>query len=213
MKKLLSCLLIALLLVSFSATAFASSPETPVAPAVVAADDAAGEDVTNAIVITPYGKKDTLPTDAQEEMDEAYKALNEAEDIAELNDELKAAAGDAAVAVADLFYVSVEEGAEVSFPVDLTLTSKDLEYFDKLESFVGVIRFVDGEWKLMKSSLDGDKLNMTAEDVGTYATIVLEEDATSAKTGELIPYGSLLGAVVLATAAAWFFIKSRKVKA
>ncbi len=146
MKKLLSCLLIALLLVSFSATAFASSPETPVAPEVVAADDAAGEDVTNAIVITPYGKKDTLPTDAQEEMDEAYKALNEAEDIAELNDELKAAAGDAAVAVADLFYVSVEEGAEVSFPVDLTLTSKDLEYFDKLESFVGVIRFVDGEW-------------------------------------------------------------------
>ena len=94
-----------------------------------------------------------------------------------------------------------------------TLTSKDLEYFDKLDSFVAVIRYIDGEWKMMKASLDGDKLNMTAEAEGTYATIVLAEDASSAKTGETVPYGFLLGAIVLAGASAWFFVKSRKVKA
>ena len=50
-------------------------------------------------------------------------------------------------------------------------------------------------------------------DAGQHAVIVAVNEASSAKTGDTVPYGFIIGAVVLAAGAAWFFAKSRKVTA
>ena len=209
MKKILSCLLVVMLIFSLSAAAFADNFVNSVAnagaPEVAAATDADGNDAAAAVAVTPYDAADTLDEAQQAELKSAFESLNGAADLAALNEELKAAAGDKNIAISDLFEISALE--EVKFPLTITLKS------DNLANFVGVIHFVDGAWEWVDAEVDGDTIKITVDSLGTFATVVAVDEATSAQTGETVPYGFIIGAVVLAGAAAWFFAKSRKVKA
>ena len=159
------------------------------------------------IVITPFEDKDKLSEAKQAEMDKAFESLDKAADLAAVNDELKAAAADQSVAVSDLLDISEAEEGTVSFPLKITLKDKNLD------NFVALLHFVDGAWEWVDAEVEGDALTFTAESLSPFAIIVAVDEAASAKTGDSIPYGFIIGAVVLAGAAAWFFTKSRKVKA
>lgn len=209
MKKILSCLLVVMLIFSLSAAAFADNFVNSVAnagaPEIAAATDADGNDTAAAIVITPNDEADTLEEAQQTELKSAFDSLSNAADLKELNNELKEAAGDRNIAISDLFEVTAKE--EVKFPLTLTLVNKNLA------NFVGVIHFVDGQWVWVDSEVDGENVKVTVDSLGAFAIVVAVEEAASAQTGETVPYGFIIGAVVLAGAAAWFFAKSRKVEA
>ena len=206
MKKVLSCLLAIMLLVSsVYAANFVSSVANAGAPALAGATDADGNDASSSIVITPYDEKDSLPEDLQKSMDEAYDAISNADDLAALNDELKSAAGDNSIAVSDLF--DIRPVGEVKFPVTVELEN------DNVDSFVALVHYVDGGFEWVDTEVKDGKISFKADSLSPFAVIVSVEEAASAKTGEAFPMGYVLGAVVLAGAAAWFFFKGRKVTA
>ena len=211
MKKIISCLLVVMLLCSLSVAAFAdnfvSSVANAGAPEVAEATQADGSDAKALIVVTPYEDKDKLSEEKQAEIDEAFDSLANAEDLAAVNDELKEAAGDQSVAVSDLFDISLTGEGEVSFPLTIGLKDKNLD------NFVALLHYVDGEWQWVDAEVDGEALNFTVDSLSPFAIIVAVDEASSAKTGDTVPYGFIIGAVVLAAGAAWFFAKSRKVTA
>lgn len=211
MKKIISCLLVVMLLCSLSVAAFAdnfvSSVANAGAPEVAEATQADGSDAKALIVVTPYEDKDKLSEEKQAEIDDAFDSLANAEDLAAVNDELKEAAGDQSVAVSDLFDISLTGEGEVSFPLTIGLKDKNLD------NFVALIHFVDGEWQWVDAEVDGEALNFAVDSLSPFAIIVAVDEASSAKTGDTVPYGFIIGAVVLAAGAAWFFAKSRKVTA
>lgn len=186
---------------------FISSVANAGAPELAGASQSDGTDVKTQIVITPYDKKGTLSQANRNILVKAYKSLNKATDLTALNDELKAAAGSQGIAVSDLFYVSTAKGANVKYPVSIQMKDKNLD------NFIALLHFVDGKWQWVDSEVEGDVLNFDADSLGAFATIVSVDEASSARTGDPVPYGFIIGAVVLAGAAAWFFVKSRKVKA
>lgn len=210
MKKILSILLVAILVFSLSAAAFAdnfvSSVANAGAPELEKSVDADGNDVASAIEVVPNDEAEELEEAEQKVMEDAYKSLEEAKDLTELNAELKEAAADKEVAISDLFTVKAK--SEVKFPLTLTLKNKNLD------NFVGVLQFVDGEWVWVDAEVDEDgNLVMTVDQLGVFAIVVAVDEAASPATGETVPYGFIIGAVVLLGAAAWFFVKSRKVEA
>ena len=211
MKKILSCLLVVMLLCSLSVAAFAdnfvSSVANAGAPEVAEAAQSDGSDGKALIGITPMDEEDKLPEELKADMDAAFDSLDKAADLAAVNDELKAAAADQSIAVSDLFDVRVLEEGTVSFPLTITLKDKNLD------NFVALLHYVDGAWQWVDAEVDGDSLTFTVDSLSPFAIIVAVDEATSANTGDTVPYGFIIGAVVLAGAAAWFFAKSRKVKA
>ena len=217
MKKILSCLLVVVLLCSLSVAAFAdnftSSISNPGAPTVNKTTQANGEEEDGLIIITPYAEREKLSQEKREVLEEAYDVIDKAEDLAALNDQLKAAAADKNIAASDLFDVSVVEGKEVSFPLTIELEDES----ENLKGFVALLHYVDGAFEWVDATVnekeDGDTLTFTVDSLGAFTIIVEVDESASAETGEAIPYGFIIGAVVLAGAAAWFFVKSRKVKA
>lgn len=211
MKKILSCLLVVMLLCSLSVAAFAdnfvSSVANAGAPEVAEAAQADGSDGKALIVVTPMDEKDKLSEAKQAEMDAAFDALDKAADLAAVNAELKDAAADQSIAVSDLFDISEVEEGSVSFPLTITLKDKNLD------NFVALLHYVDGEFVWVDAEVADGALTFTVDSLSPFAIIVAVDEATSANTGDTVPYGFIIGAVVLAGAAAWFFAKSRKVKA
>ena len=211
MKKILSCLLVVMLLCSLSVAAFAdnfvSSVANAGAPEVAEAAQSDGSDGKALIAITPMDEKDKLPEELKADMDAAFDSLDKAADLAAVNDELKAAAADQSIAVSDLFDIRVLEEGTVSFPLTITLKDKNLD------NFVALLHYVDGAWQWVDAEVADGALTFTVDSLSPFAIIVAVDEATSANTGDTVPYGFIIGAVVLAGAAAWFFAKSRKVKA
>lgn len=210
MKKILSVLLIAMLLVSLSAAAFAdnfvSSVANAGAPELEESVDADGNTVAEDVIeVIPNDEAEKLEEVEQKEMEDAVKSLADAKDLTALNADLKTAAAGRATAISDVFTVRAK--ADVKFPLTIKLKNKNLD------NFVGLMQFIDGKWVWIDAEVDGDLLIFTVDSLGVFATVVAVDDAASPATGESVPYGFILGAVVLAGAAGWFFVKSRKVKA
>ena len=209
MKKILSILLVVMLVLSLSATAFAdnfiSSVANAGAPELEESVDADGANVDDALEVVPNDEAEKLEEEEQKAMEDAYKSLDEAKELTALNEDLKEAAAGRATAISDLFTVKAKK--EVKFPLKITLKNKNLN------NFVGLMQFINGKWEWIDAEVDGGKLIFSADSLGVFAIIVAVDEAASPATGETVPYGFILGAVVLVGAAAWFFTKSRKVKA
>ena len=173
MKKALSCLLAVLLLASICAMAFAddvvpSVEAEPSVPAVSAAEDADGNDVSGGIIITDYADKETLSEDKQEQLDAAAKALEDVAALAEGNEDLKALLGDADADAESLFDISVV-GDEIVLPVKLSLELVNPD------SFAALVHFVDGEVSVVETELEDGVLTFVLEEVGAYAVLSFVE--------------------------------------
>ena len=172
MKKVLSCLLAVLLLASLSISAFAA--EVPsveaekLAPVVSEAKDADDNDVSGGIVITDYEDKDTLPEEAQKQLDAAYDALEDLAALVEGNDDLKELLDGKEVDCEALFDISVV-GDEIKLPVNLKLELANPD------NFAALLHFVDGEATLVETELDDELLSMVLEEVGAYAVLSFAE--------------------------------------
>ena len=83
----------------------------------------------------------------------------------------------------------------------------------KVDNFVAMVEYVNGEWKFVDAHVNDGLVVCNIEEFGEFAVLGSAEEASSAQTGESMPYSYLIGAVILAGAAVWFFSKSRKVKA
>ena len=118
---------------------------------------------------------------------------------------VKEAAGDNLLAVVDLFDINGPEDTE--FPATVTIKNR------KVDNFVAMVQYVNGEWKFVNAHVDNGLVVATIDQFGEFAILGTLEEASSAQTGESMPYSYLIGAVILAGAAVWFFSKSRKVKA
>lgn len=174
MKKVLSCLLAVLLLVSIGAMAFADDVVPSVeaekqVPTVGEALDADGNDVSSAIVITDYEDKDTLPEEAQEQLDDAFDALQDLPALIEGNEDLKALLDGAEVDAESLFDISIIDDSVVP-PIDLKLELVNPD------NFAALLHFVDGEASIVEAEVDEDGfLPFTLEEVGTYAILSFVE--------------------------------------
>lgn len=173
MKKLLSCLLAVLILVSFCAMAFAeeevvpSVEAEPTVPEVSSAVDASGADVGPAIVITPYEDKDTLSEEAGAQMDMAFEALQDLDALVEANEDLKALADEGEFDTESLFDISIV--GEVELPVDLQLKLANAD------NFAALLYFVDGVPEVVEAGVEDDVLAFSFEKVGTYAILSFVE--------------------------------------
>jgi LPXTG-motif cell wall-anchored protein len=203
MKKVLSCLFVVALLVALSTSALAvSSVQNAGAPELISAVDANGNDISDKMIITPYDEDDTLPDEMKEDIEEAYALLQETEDLTTLSDAL---AGDRAVAISELFNIRFTE--PVDFPVHVIL--RDLN----LDNFAAFMFYNAGAFENLDSEIVNGNLESDISSEGTYAVFAFVDDAASPATGETVPYGTIIGAVILVGAAVWFFTKSRKVNA
>ena len=172
MKKILSCLLAILLLASLSVSAFAAEVPSVEAeklvPTVSEAKDADDKDVSGGIVITDYEDKDTLPEDAQKQLDAAYEALEDLAALVEGNDDLKELLDGKDVDCEALFDISIV-GDEIKVPVNLKLELVNPD------NFAALLHFVDGEATLVETELDEELLSLVLEEVGAYAVLSFAE--------------------------------------
>ena len=216
MKKTLSWLLVLVMVLSLSAVVFADdatanvpSPENTEAPEVIDEPEdtntAAAAPAKPAIKVTPYDERDTLSAERKAALEEVYANITAVEDLTSLNDKVKEAAGDNLLAVVDLFDINGPEDTE--FPATVTIKNR------KVDNFVAMVQYVNGEWKFVNAHVDNGLVVATIDQFGEFAILGTLEEASSAQTGESMPYSYLIGAVILAGAAVWFFSKSRKVKA
>lgn len=183
---------------------FVPSVSNSGAPRLSSATNKGGENVYGLFVITPYDRLETLPEDLQPQIKDAYASIRDASDVTELNEELKAAAGDKTVAVSDLF--DIRAVGEVVYSARLVMDADDLT------NFVGLLHFEDGEWFWVDTEVDGNELSFVVDSLSPFAIVVAVETQTSAQTGERVPVFFIAGAFALAAASAWFFYKSRKIK-
>lgn len=171
MKKILSCLLAVLLLVSFSISAFAAEVPSVEAekqvPTVSEAKDADGNDVAALIVITDYEDKDTLPEEAQKQLDATHDALEDLAALVEGNEDLKALLDGKEVDCEALFDISIvpEKDDEVKLPIGLKLELVNPD------NFAALLHFVDGEATLIETELGEDGLSLSLEELGAYAIL------------------------------------------
>ena len=172
MKKALACLLAIAILASLGITAFAAEVPSVEAedlvPTVAEAVDADGNDVASAIVITDYEDKDTLPEDAQKQLDDAAEALKDLAALVEGNDELTELLNGAEVDCESLFDISIV-GDEIKLPVELKLELVNPD------NFAALLHFVDGEATLVETALEDENLALTLEETGAYAVLSFVE--------------------------------------
>ena len=172
MKKALACLLAIAILASLGITAFAAEVPSVEAedlvPAVAEAVDADGNDVADAIVITDYEDKDTLPEDAQKQLDDAAEALKDLAALVEGNDELKELLNGAEADCESLFDISIV-GDEIKLPVEMKLELANPD------NFAALLHFVDGEATLVETALEEENLVFTLEETGVYAVLSFVE--------------------------------------
>ena len=228
MKKIFAILLAVMLMASLTVTAFADnvpSPQqggnTPVAPGAPAAEenvdeevvdlslesviDANDEDITPDVALRLLSEAASLNEEDKAVFDEGYNKLMDAENLADVNEDLKEAAGDEEISLSEVFFLEGDE--ETAFPATVTLK------YSNVDNFLALLHYVDGEWVWVDVEVEDGNLVFDTDSFGTFAIVSLGAPASSADTGESAPVAFIIGAVVLAGAAAFFFMKSRKVEA
>lgn len=169
MKRVLACLLAVLLLASLSVTAFADDPVPSVeaekqVPTVSEAKDAEGNDVASKIIITDFEDKETLPEDAQKQLDAAAEALKDLDALVDGNEDLKKLLNGAAVDAESLFDISLADDS-VQLPLELKLELANPDHFAAL------LHFVDGEATLVETETEEAFASLSLEEVGSYAVL------------------------------------------
>ena len=215
MKKLLVVILSLTMALSMAVTGFAasfvSSPSGNDAPEV---DDVVPGDpnCTADVVVTPYSQRHTLTAEGKAAIEGAYNQIKATNDVSALNADLAALAKSKEIkgtnlAVSDLFDVSSVGCQEHDHHGTITISLKA----ETLKNFVGLMKLVDGEWKLIDNAkVEGDILTFTVKDLCPFA-IVVDATPDSPPTSDNGSIYLLAAVAALSLAAAVIcFKKSRK---
>ena len=183
MKKLVALFLAVVLVCSFGfntlAAGFVESPSNNDAPILVESETSnETEGCTAKIIITPYSDRHELSAQEKAWIEEAYKQISEAVDIANLTSELKDYCNKNGIdtknlAVSDLFDITYEnctehEGEDHGY---FTITFKA----ETLANFVAFLHYKHNEWDMVedaKVSADGTKLTFKVKDFSPFAIVV-----------------------------------------
>ena len=222
MKKVLVICLMVIMVMSLSATAFAtpgfvSSPSGQPGPEVEEFEPK-DEECTADLVVTPYGEREELPETLQELIEQAYEDVADAETLTELNDAFAKMVEDKGIdskrlAVSDLFDLHVTDcdfhEGHTEFDIVLSM--------DTLEHFVGLLHLnKGGVWELVEDArVEGDRLIFSVESFSPFAVIVeTEEEPTPPQAGDnsnIHIYGIVMAVAALAILV--LAVKGRKQKA
>ena len=209
MKKVLVICLMVVMVMSLSATAFAtpgfvSSPSGQPGPDVEEFEPK-DEDCTAELVVTPYGDKEELPEVLQDLIDQAYDEIKETDNLADLNDAFAKMVEEKGIdskrlAVSDLFDLHVTDcdfhDGHTEFDIVLSL--------DMLEHFVGLLHLnKDGVWEWVEDAqVEGDHLKFSVESFSPFAVVVeTEEEPTPPQAGDnsnIHIYGIVMAVAALA---------------
>ena len=212
LKKILALLVAAVLVLSFSVVAFAAGEGKDDGKYRPSADqgirfftvyDADGVDVTSKYTLTYFKDRGSLSEEDQKNFEDALDAIDEADSVNSVAEGLDELADGRELAISDLFYLVTDE--DVKHPIKLVVK----EY--QKSGFVGAINYQDGHF--VKDEAENESFTVTVygiEKDGPVAFLARTYRLASPATGESVPYGFFAGALVLACAAAFFFIKSRK---
>lgn len=189
MKKIVSIVMILVMALTCSVSAFAAPTGFVASPAVdsVKLDsfDNETESCVAEIILTPYAEKGELDAETKTALDAAYKAIvNNAADYTKALDAIAAAKKVAAnrLAVSDLFDVTVKDdaGHEQHGTFTVTLTANNLD------KFVALLHCNNGAWTTVEDvKIEGNKLTFTSDEFSPFAIVVATGSATdSPATGD-----------------------------
>ncbi len=197
MKKVLVICLAMVMVVGMSINAFAapnafvSSPSKNPAPELIEGTNES-EDCTGNAFITAYGDRDSLSDEDREQIEKAYKDIQESTDITAVNSDLKELATKLGVktadlAVSDLFNINHENCDDHESHGDFNVIL-DAE---TLSNFVGLLCYRNGKWELIKNAIieevNGKKqLKFSVKGVSSYAIVVntAKSQGVSPNTGD-----------------------------
>jgi hypothetical protein len=187
MKKLISCLLAVVLIVSLSSAAFAYDGKSE----RVTAFDEQGNDVTEQVTLTLFADRDTLEEGRKATLEEADKSINGSKDLTDLNETLKDRLKYGSIGPGELFDLSAEES--VSFP--LTIHIK----YENMANFVALMHYVDKAWEWVEVERVDDGFVFTAESLSPYLIITTPGYISTYETGEFYSSAENPGAPVVVT--------------
>lgn len=195
MKRVLAICLALAVLSCLSITAFADpgsfvkSPSYNDAPEVEKFDPA-DDGCTAQLIITPYSKRDTLPEDRKDRIEDAYKEIVGTDDLTDLSKALEDLAKEKGIdgnrlAVSDLFDARIE-GCQIH---EDHIGYEIILEMDTLEGFVGLMGMDEnGNWILIEAEVinDGTQLRFSVESLHSPLAVVVDtgETADSPFTGD-----------------------------
>lgn len=195
MKKLFLIGAVVIVVMTMCVSAFANpgsfvaSPSLNPAPELVEGTNES-KDCEAEIVITAYGNRDQLATDARQAIEGAYADIVGAVDITTLNVDLAAVAEKLGVdastlAVSDLFDISAtncNKSHEKHGKFDITLKS------ETLDNFVCLLHFHNGEWHIVDGAEvtnNGEHLEFEADEFSPFAIVVSTEEVVAPKKNNI----------------------------
>lgn len=194
---------------------FVESPSKNGAPIIVDCKNES-EDCTAIVVVTPYGDRDSLTDEQKKNLEDAYNQIVNSGNLGDMFSGIESIVGPDTVitdlAISDLFNMYYSDcnthSGHGSFKIQLST--------DTLKGFVGLIQFIDGEWKNVDDAkVDGNYLSFTADELSSFAVVVdrTKAESTSPITGaplnSYIIYGAAFVVVTLSVAAVVVFSKKK----
>lgn len=221
MKKTLIFLMVFVMALSVSVSAFAApngftvSPGANMAPELVEYEKDS-LDCLATLIITAYADRATLPEETRLELEKAYNDIISAEDLSSLSEELLALANTLgidtkALAVSDLFDISYYDCDDHEGHGGFTLKLKP----NTLQGFVGLIHFVDGKCVVVdnaKITADGLYLTFHVDSLSPFAIVVQTEDSSEQppNSGDNLPWGAIFMFVAATAVLAVTVVGSKK---
>ena len=195
MKKVMAICLTLVMVMSLGIVAFAapgsfiSSPSMNKAPILIGYENESS-DCTAKLILTAYADRKTLPENLCAMIEKAYDMIVGTDDLSTLNSGVADLAKDAgvkvtALSVSDLFDLRYVDCSNH----DLHGSFRIVIESEKLESFVCLLHYYNGEWSIVDSAKvtnDGKYLEFTAKEFSPFAIVVKTdaENVTPPYTGD-----------------------------
>ena len=211
MKKIFALLMTLMVIVAFATVTFADNGgfyESPSANQAPTLDSFENEDkdCEATLKITSYADRAQLSEEAQQEMTAAFAAIAGANDLTQINEQLKTMAEQLGIAgtdlaVTDLFDISLYADEDHAAHGDFTVTLG----VDALKNFVALLHYDNGQWNVVPDAqvVDGENLHFTIGEFSPFAIVVnTNPGATAPVEPDGLPVGAIVAIVIAAVAVA-----------
>lgn len=224
MKKIFVLLLVVIVSLSVSVSAYAApngftvSPGANLAPELVEFDKES-LDCLARLVITSYADRFSLSEATRVQLEKAYADIIAADDLSTLSSDLRALANTIGVdtgllAVSDLFDISNFDCDDHSEHSGFSIVLKP----ETLQGFVGLLHLNGDKWELVdnaKIEADGTRLSFSVDTLSPFAIVVQSDNGSEQPpaSGDRVPVGAIAMLVVAVGAGTVVLFSYKKKKA